>query len=57
MFFFTDFKAASQDILGEVGQEAALEDVEKGGKSELFALRNRFIGSPRNGFFYLVNAP
>ena len=43
MYFFADFKAASRDILGEVGQEAALEDAEKGAKSELVALRDRLI--------------
>jgi hypothetical protein len=47
MVFFADFKAASQDILGEVGQEAALEDAEKGAKSKLFALRGRFINNFR----------
>jgi len=34
--FFAGFKAASWNILGEVGQEAALEDAEKGAKKELF---------------------
>ena len=43
MYFFADFKAASQDILGKVGQEAVLEDAEKDTKSELLALRDRFI--------------
>jgi hypothetical protein len=43
MYFFADFKAASRDILGEVGQEAALEDAEKDAKSELLVLRDRVI--------------
>ena len=34
MYFFADFKATSQDILEEVDQEVALEDAEKGAKSE-----------------------
>jgi hypothetical protein len=32
--FFSDFKAASQDILEKVGQEAALKYEEKDAKSE-----------------------
>ena len=43
MIFFADFKSASQDILGKVGQEADLEDAEKGAKSEILELRDRFI--------------
>ena len=43
MVFFADFKAASKDILGQVDQEAALEDAKKDAKSELLALRDRFI--------------
>ena len=40
MVFFADFKAASQDILEKVDQEAALEDA---GKGEFLALMDRFI--------------
>lgn len=36
MDFFTGFNAASQDILEQVDQEAALKPVKKGAKSELF---------------------
>ena len=43
MDFFADFKAASYDILGEVGAEAALEDAEKGAKSKILAFRDRFM--------------
>jgi hypothetical protein len=41
MYFFADFKAASKDILGKVGQEAALEDAKKDAKSKLLALLTR----------------
>jgi hypothetical protein len=34
MYFFSDFKAASQDILEQVGQEAALKYEEKDAESE-----------------------
>jgi hypothetical protein len=37
MYFFADFKAASEDILGKVDPEAALEDAEKDAKSELLS--------------------
>ena len=43
MYFFADFKVASQDILGKVGQEAAFKGAEKDAKSELLELRDRFI--------------
>ena len=43
MIFFTAFKATSQDILEQVGQEVALEDVEKGAKSEYLKYRDGFI--------------
>jgi len=46
MYFFADFKAASQDILGEVGQEAALEAAGKDAKSEFLSLRDRFTVIP-----------
>jgi len=44
MFFFTDFRVASQDILEQVGQEAALKDVGKDAKSMFFEYWDRFIG-------------
>jgi hypothetical protein len=47
MIFFTVFKATSQDILEQVGQEVALEDVEKGAKSEYLEYRDRFISYDR----------
>jgi hypothetical protein len=35
-YFFADFNAASQDILGQVDQEAALKDAEKDSKNNVF---------------------
>jgi hypothetical protein len=43
MYFFAEFKAASQDILEQVGQEAALKDAEKDAKSEVSLFRDRFM--------------
>jgi hypothetical protein len=39
--FFTDFNAASQDIVEKLGQEAALKDVEKDSKGMFFQFRDR----------------
>ena len=43
MHFLSDFEAASQDILEEVGQEAASEYGEKGAKSEYKEYWDRFM--------------
>ena len=43
MYFFADFEVASQDILEQVGQEAASKDAEKDAKSEVLEYRDRFI--------------
>ncbi len=43
MVFFADFKTASQDILEQVDQEAALEDAEKDAKSEYLEFWDGFI--------------
>jgi hypothetical protein len=36
MDFFTYFDTVSQDILGQVGQEAVSKEVKKGAKSAIF---------------------
>jgi hypothetical protein len=40
--FFTDFNAGSQDIVEQLGQEAALKGVEKDSKSMFFQFWDRF---------------
>jgi hypothetical protein len=47
MIFFTAFNPVSQDILEKVGQEAELEDVEKGAKGECLKFRDRFKFTPK----------